>query len=90
MLTGITEPEGDVAGEMQCEMQARDFFIHVGMLIVEGRTPEYSDKGRIQGPHCMSWFSMDPHVCDQRKDYRVSWMTKEQSLCLIYSCSLQR
>ncbi|KAK2565380.1 Protein FAM214A [Acropora cervicornis] len=41
-----------------------------GMLIVEGRTPEYSDKGRIQGPHCMSWFSMDPHVCDQRKDYR--------------------
>lgn len=67
---GITEPEGDVAGEMQCEMQARDFFIHVGMLIVEGRTPEYSDKGRIQGPHCMSWFSMDPHICDQRKDYR--------------------
>ena len=68
----LTESESDVAGEMECEMQARDFFFHIGMLIVEGRTPQQSLKGRVEGPHCRSLFSVLPHVCDPHGDYLVS------------------
>ena len=69
----LTEAEGDVAGEMECEMQARDFFIHIGMLIVEGRTPQQSDKGRVEGPHCLSLISVVPHhVCNPHVNYLVS------------------
>ena len=53
-------------------MQARDFFFHIGMLILEGRTPQNSDKGRVEGPHCLSMFSLIPHVCDPSVDYNVS------------------
>ena len=45
-------------------MQAREFFVHIGMFIIEGRTPQHSDKGRVEGPHCLSLFSVIPHVCD--------------------------
>lgn len=69
-VEGTTDSGSDVAGEMECEMQARDFFLHVGMLIMEGRTPQHSDKGCIEGPHCLSWVSMTPHICDLRTDYR--------------------
>ena len=68
----LTEVEGDVAGEMECEMQARDFFIHIGMLIVEGRTPQQSEKGRAEGPHCLSLISVAPHVCNPHVNYLVS------------------
>ena len=68
----LTEAEGDVAGEMECEMQARDFFIHIGMLIVEGRTPQQSEKGRAEGPHCLSLISVAPHVCNPHVNYLVS------------------
>lgn len=71
-LTVVTESEGDVAGEMECEMQARDFFFHIGMLIVEGRIPQHSDKGRVEGPHCLSLLSVVPHVCDPSMEYKVS------------------
>ena len=53
-------------------MQAREFFVHIGMLIVEGRTPECSNKGRVEGPHCLSLISVAPHVCDQQGNYHVS------------------
>lgn len=49
---------------MECEMQAREFFVHIGTLIIEGRTPQQSDKGRVEGPHCLSLFSVVPHVCN--------------------------
>lgn len=45
-------------------MQAREFFVHIGMLIIEGRTPQHSDKGRVEGPHCLSLVSVVPHVCN--------------------------
>lgn len=60
----LTGPESEVAEEMECEMQAREFFVHIGMLIIEGRIPQHSDKGRAEGPHCLSLFSIIPHVCD--------------------------
>lgn len=68
----LTGPESEVAEEMECEMQAREFFVHMGMLIVEGRTPQYSDKGRVEGPHCLSLLTVVPHVCDPQGDYTVS------------------
>lgn len=68
----LTGPESEVAEEMECEMQAREFFVHIGMLIVEGRIPQHSDKGRVEGPHCLSLFSVAPHVCDPQRDYNVS------------------
>lgn len=63
----LTGPESEVAEEMECEMQAREFFVHIGMLIIEGRIPQYSDKGRVEGPHCLSLFSVIPHVCDPQE-----------------------
>lgn len=66
----LTAAESEVAAEeMECEMQAREFFVHIGMLIVEGRTPECSNKGRVEGPHCLSLISVAPHVCDQQGNY---------------------
>lgn len=53
-------------------MQAREFFVHIGMLILEGRTPQCSEKGRVEGPHCLSFFNVVPHVCDQKGNYSVS------------------
>ena len=84
LRTVIAESEGDVAGEMECEMQARDFFFHIGMLILEGRTPEHSDKGRVEGPHCLSLFSVVPHVCDRSVDHGVS-LNYSTVLIVLYS-----
>lgn len=53
-------------------MQAREFFVHIGMLIIEGRIPQYSDKGRVEGPHCLSLFSVIPHVCHPQEVNSVS------------------
>lgn len=66
----LTGAESEVsAEEMECEMQAREFFVHIGMLILEGRTPQCSEKGRVEGPHCLSLFSVVSHVCDQKGNY---------------------
>lgn len=69
----LTGAESEIsAEEMECEMQAREFFVHIGMLILEGRTPQCSEKGRVEGPHCLSFFNVVPHVCDQKGNYSVS------------------
>lgn len=66
----LTGAESEIsAEEMECEMQAREFFVHIGMLILEGRTPQCSEKGRVEGPHCLSFFNVVPHVCDQKGNY---------------------
>ncbi|XP_032238606.2 protein FAM214A isoform X2 [Nematostella vectensis] len=55
----------DFDGEMECEMQPKDFFVNVGMLVIEGRTPELSKKGRVEGKHCPSITGMVTHQCDK-------------------------
>ena len=77
-LLVVIGSESEVAEEMECEMQARDFFVHIGMLILEGRTPEHSDKGRIEGPHCLPMLSVEhQHVCNPQRDFHVSVLTMD-------------
>ena len=63
-------------------MQAREFFVHIGMLIIEGRTPQHSDKGRVEGPHCLSLFSVIPHVCDPQGVNSVSALSESSRTLL--------
>ena len=60
------------SADLVLEMQAKEFFHHIGMLVIEGRTPQLSDKGRVEGPHCLPLSGHKCHVCDPSKDDNVS------------------
>lgn len=65
--------EGDGSSdELEFEMPSKQFFQDVGMLVVEGRIPHSSDKGRIEGPHCPSVLGTHSHVCDTVNKFLVS------------------
>ena len=57
----------EVEGEMECELHPKEFFVQVGMLVLEGRTPQQSDKGRIEGKHCAALKGCANHVCDDQE-----------------------
>ena len=60
--------------ELEFEMPSKQFFQDIGMLVVEGRVPNYSDKGRIEGPHCLSLLGMHSHdhICGTFNKLTVS------------------
>lgn len=60
------------AGDFVWEMQSKEFVYHIGMLVMEGRTPQLSDKGRVEGPHCLPLSGHISHVCDFSKNKDVS------------------
>lgn len=41
-------------GGAECDVEPYDLFVLFGMLVVEGRVPHVSAKGRREGPHCQA------------------------------------
>ena len=62
---------GAEVGEIVWEMQAKEFFYHIGMLVLEGRMPQLSDKGRVEGPHCLPLSGHIGHVCNLNQNKNV-------------------
>ncbi|XP_031574977.1 protein FAM214A-like [Actinia tenebrosa] len=54
--------------EMECELHSKEFFVHVGMLVLEGRMPQQSDRGRIEGHHCGTSKGKVCHTCDDKNE----------------------
>ncbi|XP_072020007.1 atos homolog protein A-like [Amphiura filiformis] len=54
--------EMEEASEM-VEIDAKQLFVDMGMLILEGRTPEQSMKGRSEGEHCPPLMGRPTHFC---------------------------
>lgn len=54
--------------EMECELHSKEFFVQVGMLVLEGRTPQQSDRGRIEGKHCSTSKGKLCHTCDDTNE----------------------
>ena len=49
-----------------------DLFVDLGMLILEGRKPEHSAKGRVEGEHCPSpYHDSKRHQCTPSNVARV-------------------
>ena len=42
----------DLTSEMEEDIEPLELFSELGMLVVEGRIPNSSAKGREEGPHC--------------------------------------
>ncbi|XP_044294679.1 protein FAM214A isoform X2 [Varanus komodoensis] len=63
------KPDRDTLDEY-FEYEAEEFLINLALLITEGRTPEYSVKGRTEGFHCPPAQSSQPattkHVCNDK------------------------
>lgn len=50
------------------EVEPSEFFVELGMLIVESRLPAQSVKGRQDGPHCPPAVGdRSFHTCDARE-----------------------
>ena len=45
-------------------LDAKQLFVDLGMLILEGRTPEKSLKGRSEGDHCPVMIGRPTHTCE--------------------------
>ncbi|XP_013921701.1 PREDICTED: protein FAM214A-like isoform X2 [Thamnophis sirtalis] len=63
------KPDRDTLDEY-FEYEAEEFLVNLALLITEGRTPEYSIKGRTEGFHCPPAQSSQPttskHECSDR------------------------
>lgn len=63
------KPDRDTSDEF-FEYDAEEFLVLLALLITEGRTPEYSAKGRTEGFHCPPAKSSDPmcikHECSEK------------------------
>ncbi|XP_062998492.1 atos homolog protein A [Elgaria multicarinata webbii] len=63
------KPDRDTLDEY-FEYEAEEFLINLALLITEGRTPEYSVKGRTEGFHCPPAQSSQPvttkHECSDK------------------------
>ncbi|KAM3828101.1 atos homolog protein A isoform 2-T2 [Vipera latastei] len=63
------KPDRDTLDEY-FEYEAEEFLVNLALLITEGRTPEYSIKGRTEGFHCPPAQSGQPittkHECSDR------------------------
>ncbi|XP_060115714.1 atos homolog protein A isoform X2 [Heteronotia binoei] len=63
------KPERDTLDEY-FEYEAEEFLVNLALLITEGRTPEYSVKGRTEGFHCPPAQSGQPvtakHECSDK------------------------
>ncbi|XP_018431568.1 PREDICTED: protein FAM214A [Nanorana parkeri] len=63
------KPDRDSLDEF-FEYEAEDFLVYLGLLITEGRTPEFSVKGRTEGLHCPPAQSSQPgpnkHECSDK------------------------
>ncbi len=59
--------EMEEASEM-VEIDAKQLFVDLGMLILEGRTPEQSIKGRSEGEHCPPLMGRPNHFCVPTSD----------------------
>ncbi|KAM9312669.1 atos homolog protein A [Gastrophryne carolinensis] len=66
---GTMKPDRDSLDEF-FEYEAEDFLVYLALLITEGRTPEYSVKGRTEGLHCPPAQSSQPgpnkHECSDK------------------------
>ncbi|XP_042328750.1 protein FAM214A isoform X2 [Sceloporus undulatus] len=63
------KPDRDTLDEY-FEYEAEEFLVNLALLITEGRTPEYSVKGRTEGLHCPPAQSSQPirtkHECSDK------------------------
>ncbi|XP_069480951.1 atos homolog protein A isoform X2 [Ambystoma mexicanum] len=63
------KPDRDTSDEF-FEYDAEEFLVSLALLITEGRTPEYSAKGRTEGFHCPPAKSSEPvstkHECSDK------------------------
>ena len=52
----------------EIELGPECVFQEMGMLVLESRVPESSDKGHVEGPHCpTSLGENNRHQCDQKQ-----------------------
>ncbi|KAM3625515.1 uncharacterized protein V6R79_013324 [Siganus canaliculatus] len=80
------KPERDAAEEF-FEYDAEEFLVFLTLLITEGRTPEYSVKGRTEGLHCPPAQSAMPplhkHECsDKLPQCRQARRTRSEVILL--------
>ncbi|XP_013407650.1 protein FAM214A [Lingula anatina] len=63
------KPDQGLSQDMEEEEEELDpweLFLELGMLIIESRMPEFSAKGRVEGPHCLLVTSRGTnHECDK-------------------------
>ncbi|XP_066491159.1 atos homolog protein A [Tiliqua scincoides] len=76
------KPDRDTLDEY-FEYEAEEFLVNLALLITEGRTPEYSVKGRTEGLHCPPAQSSQPvirkHECsDQLAQCRQARRTRAE------------
>ncbi|KAM8804784.1 atos homolog protein A isoform 2-T2 [Eudromia elegans] len=79
-------PERDTLDEY-FEYEAEEFLVSLALLITEGRTPEYSIKGRTEGFHCPPAQSSQPptskHECsDKLAQCRQARRTRSEVMLL--------
>uniref|UniRef100_A0A6I8NYF7 Atos homolog protein A n=1 Tax=Ornithorhynchus anatinus TaxID=9258 RepID=A0A6I8NYF7_ORNAN len=80
------KPERDTLDEY-FEYDAEEFLVSLALLITEGRTPEYSVKGRTEGYHCPPSQSSQPltakHECsDKLAQCRQARRTRSEVMLL--------
>ncbi|XP_032555727.1 protein FAM214A [Chiroxiphia lanceolata] len=80
------KPERDTLDEY-FEYEAEEFLVSLALLITEGRTPEYSIKGRTEGFHCPPAQSSQPpttkHECsDKLAQCRQARRTRSEVMLL--------
>uniref|UniRef100_A0A6J0TBC0 Atos homolog protein A n=2 Tax=Pogona vitticeps TaxID=103695 RepID=A0A6J0TBC0_9SAUR len=68
--SGDKGPHREDTLEEYFEYEAEEFLVNLALLITEGRTPEYSVKGRTEGFHCPPTQSSQPpttkHECSDK------------------------
>ncbi|XP_053127786.1 atos homolog protein A [Hemicordylus capensis] len=80
------KPDRDTLDEY-FEYEAEEFLVNLALLITEGRTPEYSVKGRTEGFHCPPAQSSQPtttkHECsDKLAQCRQARRTRSEVMSL--------
>ncbi|XP_006118580.2 atos homolog protein A isoform X2 [Pelodiscus sinensis] len=80
------KPERDTLDEY-FEYEAEEFLVSLALLITEGRTPEFSVKGRTEGFHCPPAQSSQPLTCkhecsDKLAQCRQARRTKTEVMLL--------
>ncbi|XP_068060066.1 atos homolog protein A isoform X2 [Anomalospiza imberbis] len=84
---GSAGPRGEDTLDEYFEYEAEEFLVSLTLLITEGRTPEYSIKGRTEGFHCPPAQSSQPpttkHECsDKLAQCRQARRTRSEVMLL--------
>ncbi|XP_052813505.1 atos homolog protein A-like isoform X2 [Mya arenaria] len=61
------KPQKDSDEMEEKQLNPRELFTNIALLVTEARTPDFSPKGRIEGPHCPPVRGVIRHECDRHK-----------------------